>query len=169
MIFSTERIREHPVRALSIVAGLVPLIGIFSMSASYPTPSNQAKDVVGRPPSVVFILTWISICLILLFGSVVASLRFDVSGLVMYTLTTILIAVISMVWLYLNSSQKNKAIANQTVASLIFATLLLTVISVSAGCDKNSEDVHLLMGSLAVVPMGWSILATMLGYIDANK
>ena len=168
-MFNTSQLSSAPVRSLGIVAGLVPLIGIFSMSAIYPTDEKEASNVIGRPSSWVFVTAWITIVLILLFNSILASFRLDTGSLIAISLATILIGIISMIWLYENHDNADKSISNQIVASLVFATLLNFAIAINAKCDQDTDNVRLVLGSLATIPIGWSFTATLLAFVSSNK
>jgi len=167
-MFQTNRIQECPGRYAAILAGVVPLIGIFAASAAFPTSSNEGVKVIGRPHSGIFTFVWIGITLILLFVSIIGALRLDVGPLIALSIGVVIFALISMFWLFENNKQNNKGSANQVITGLVFATLFLLVIGLTGTSDTNEDMLHIVFGSLLTVPVGWSLIATLLGFIDAN-
>ena len=166
-IFALNRVKEEPARYAALAAGLLPF-GIFVANAVWPTDSSEGEQIVGRPPGAIFALAWISIVLILLFSTVIAMLRFDKLPLVLYCLIIAFIAIISIVWLYMNNYEKNYAGANNTILSLILVCLMFMVVSITAKSDKDMDNIHLMLGLGATIPVFWSISATTLGFLDAN-
>ena len=168
-MFATNRITDQPVRSLAIVAGTMPLIGIFAANYKWPTTAKEGNNVIGRPAGSVFLVAWLGIVAILLFASVVAALRFDTAPLAIYGSVLVLVAIVAVAWLYQNNSKEDKATASQLMGLLVLLTALFWTVSAVAACDSNEMDVHLVLGSLATVPLVWSVLATLWAYLSANK
>ena len=167
-MFSTTRIKSNKSRFTVIAAGLLPILGIFVSNAIWRINQDDTEDVEGMPEPWVFVTAWTIIALVFLLSATVAAFRFDTAPLVMYGIALVLIAIVTFVWTYLNNGKDDKNSACQTLLLFVLLVLFAWTITLTAKCDQNQDDVRLVLGSLAVVPVGWSVAATVLGYVSAN-
>ena len=95
--------------------------------------------------------------------------RYDLATLVLFSFTLVLIGIIASLWIYYNNGEDNPNTSNQLVVGFLFVALLASAIAGNAMCDQNHDEVQLLGATLSIVPIGWAIAASTLGYVSNNK
>jgi tryptophan-rich sensory protein len=167
-IFNSNLITESPVRSLGIVAAALVPLGIFSASAAWPVRPQDSDTVVGRPAPAVFGVMWVAIGIIIAFVGVVAAFRFDTVVLAILSVVFLLVAVVAVAWIYFNYV-KDDQISVQMMGCLVLLTVLAFTLCLNATTDIAQDESQMVTSALLVLPVAWSIFATMLGMTKANK
>lgn len=167
-LFDPTKLVDNPWRSVAIAAGVLPLIGIYTTNAFYPTSKDYAADVVGRPPSGAFIAIWIIITLLLVFEGVLHAFRADVVWLAAFCFLAIAVTIVTVLWLIYTNRNNDNSTGIQMLGTLLFIALLLMSVSATVKTDDNQEEVQLILTGSSAVIFGWVIYAFVLDVTNAN-
>lgn len=159
--------------SVAVVASIVPIVGIFTAGAVWPTSSDSAATVQGRPPSWFFAFMWTVIVLMLSFVAIISSLNMlTVASLVGLLVLVLLFTVVAIGWLWYYNHRQDKNGAALTLGLAVLVTVLLyATVSTSQYQDDASTNVttRTLNSTLVAFPLVWCSYALLLNMFDANR